>query len=108
MAAGRDDLQLAGADREANDELDALNGRFRPSGRGVRGPEMSTLRSLSSAAALDPIGGLLGVRQFPATAAGDGRLLDWLSGFGTVRLVGIEGTGSYGARLAGHVTGDRH
>ena len=48
------------------------------------------------AAALDPIGGLLGVREFPATAAGYGRLLDWLGGFGTVCLVGIEGTGSYG------------
>ena len=45
------------------------------------------------AAALDPIGGLLGVREFPATAAGYGRLLSWLGGFGTVCLVGIEGTG---------------
>jgi transposase len=56
------------------------------------------------AAALDPIGGLLGVKEFPATAAGYGRLLSWLSGFGTVCLVGIEGTGSYGAGLAGHIT----
>ena len=56
------------------------------------------------AAALDPIGGLLGVQEFPATAAGYARLLDWLSGFGTVCLVGIEGTGSYGAGLARHIT----
>ena len=56
------------------------------------------------AAALDPIGGLLGVREFPATAAGYGRLLGWLGGFGTVCLAGIEGTGSYGAGLARHVT----
>jgi transposase len=56
------------------------------------------------AAALDPIGGLLGVREFPATAAGYGRLLSWLGGFGTVCLVGIEGTGSYGAGLARHIT----
>jgi transposase len=56
------------------------------------------------AAALDPIGGLLGVSEFPATAAGYGRLLEWLGGFGTVCLVGIEGTGSYGAGLARHVT----
>jgi transposase len=55
------------------------------------------------AAALDPIGGLLGVQEFPATAAGYGRLLGWLGGFGTVALVGIEGTGSYGAGLARHV-----
>jgi len=52
------------------------------------------------AAALDPVGGLLGVREFPATAAGYAGLLDWLGGFGTVCLVGIEGTGSYGAGLA--------
>jgi transposase len=56
------------------------------------------------AAALDPVGGLLGVREFPATVAGYGRLLGWLGGFGTVALVGIEGTGSYGAGLARHVT----
>ena len=56
------------------------------------------------AAALDPIGGLLGVEQFPATAAGYARLLGWLAEFGTVCLVGIEGTGSYGAGLARHVT----
>ena len=56
------------------------------------------------AAALDPIGGLLGVRQFPATPAGYTGLLDWLAGFGTVCLVGIEGTGSYGAGLARHIT----
>jgi transposase len=56
------------------------------------------------AAALDPVGGLLGVQEFPATAAGYGRLLGWLGGFGTVALVGIEGTGSYGAGLARHVT----
>ncbi len=55
------------------------------------------------AAALDPIGGLLGVREFPATTAGYARLLDWLAGFGTVALVGIEGTGSYGAGLSRHV-----
>jgi hypothetical protein len=47
------------------------------------------------AAALDPVGGLLGVQEFPATAGGYARLLGWLGGFGTVALVGIEGTGSW-------------
>ena len=56
------------------------------------------------AAALDSVGGLLGVQEFPATAAGYARLLGWLGGFGTVCLVGIEGTGSYGAGLARHIT----
>ena len=56
------------------------------------------------AAALDPVGGLLGVAEFPATTAGYARLLGWLGGFGTVALAGIEGTGSYGAGLARHIT----
>jgi len=36
------------------------------------------------AAALDRVGGLLGVQEFPATPAGYARLLAWLGGFGTV------------------------
>jgi transposase len=56
------------------------------------------------AAALDPIGGLLGVQEFPVTPAGYAQLLAWLGGFGTVCLAGIEGTGSYGAGLSRHVT----
>ena len=55
------------------------------------------------AAALDPLGGLPGVREFPASAAGYADLLDWLDGFGTVALAGVEGTGSYGAGLARHL-----
>ena len=46
------------------------------------------------AAALDGIGGLLGVQEFPTTPAGYARLLAWLAGFGPVCLVGVEGTGS--------------
>jgi hypothetical protein len=41
------------------------------------------------AAALDPLGGLLGVAEFPVTPAGYARLLGWLGGFGTVCLVSI-------------------
>jgi hypothetical protein len=52
------------------------------------------------AAALDPLGGLLGTREFPATSAGYAGLLGWLGKFGHVALVGVEGTGSYGAGLA--------
>jgi transposase len=55
------------------------------------------------AAALDSIGGLLGIKEFPATPTGYVRLLDWLCGFGTVCLAGIEGTGSYGAGLSRHL-----
>jgi len=52
------------------------------------------------AAALDSIGGLPGVEEFPATPARYARLLAWPGGFGQVCLVGVEGTGSYGAGLA--------
>jgi len=64
---------------------------------------VDTHADMHVAAALDPVGGLLGVEEFPVTPAGYARLLSWLSGFGTVALVGIEGTGSYGAGLARHV-----
>src|SRR5262249_34738810 len=52
------------------------------------------------AAALGPVGGLLGGAAFPGTKAGHARLLAWLGKFGDVALVGVEGTGSYGAGLA--------
>jgi transposase len=52
------------------------------------------------AAALDNVGGLLGTESFPTTPAGYARLVAWLQSFGTVGLVGVEGTGSYGAGLA--------
>jgi transposase len=61
---------------------------------------VDTHLDLNVAAALDPIGGLLAVAEFPATSGGHRRLLDWLAGFGPVRRVGVEGTGSYGAGLA--------
>jgi transposase len=52
------------------------------------------------AAALDPIGGLLGVASFATTARGNDELVSWLRGFGQLTKVGVEGTGSYGAGLA--------
>ena len=65
---------------------------------------VDTHAGMRVAAALDPIGGLLGVEEFPVSPAGYARLPGWLGGFGTVALAGIEGTGSYGAGLARHVT----
>jgi transposase len=64
---------------------------------------VDTHQDVHVAAALDGIGGLLGVEQFDTTPRGYAQLLGWLSGFGTVELVGIEGTGSYGAGLARHL-----
>lgn len=55
------------------------------------------------AAALDGYGALLGIETFPTTPAGYRALLAWLAGFGPVGVVGVEGTGSYGAGLARHL-----
>jgi transposase len=64
---------------------------------------VDTHAGMHAAAALDSIGGLLGVREFPATAAGYASLLGWLRGFGALAVAGVEGTGGYGAGLARHL-----
>jgi transposase len=66
---------------------------------------VDTHADMHVAAALDSVGGLLGVREFPATAAGYASLLSWLRSFGTLAVAGVEGTGSYGAGLARHLAG---
>jgi transposase len=55
------------------------------------------------AAALDERGTLLGVESFSTTERGYKKLLGWLSDFGPLELVGVEGTGSYGAGLTRHL-----
>lgn len=61
---------------------------------------VDTHLDLHAVAALDPRGALLGTETFSTSAEGYQALLDWLRGFGTVTLVGVEGTGAYGAGLA--------
>ena len=63
---------------------------------------VDTHRDSNVAAVIDANGGVLGVESFPTTAAGHRSLSSWMSGFGTIARVGIEGTGSYGAGLARH------
>ena len=55
------------------------------------------------AAALDDHGGLLGTASFGTTPDGYRELAEWLSSFGDVALVGVEGTGSYGTGLTRHL-----
>ena len=50
-------------------------------------------------AVVDHLGRHLGDREFPADPAGCRSLLDWMSSFGSVTGVGVEGTGTYGAQL---------
>jgi hypothetical protein len=57
------------------------------------------------AAALDEHGGLLGTASFATTPAGYRELVEWFASLGAVVLVGVEGTGSYGAGLTRHLQG---
>ena len=57
------------------------------------------------AAVVDASGGVLGVESFAATSTGYVELHAWLVGFGTLRRVGVEGTGAYGAGLARYLRG---
>lgn len=63
-----------------------------------------THKDTHAVAALDGTGRLLGVSEFAATAAGYRQIQQWLEEFGKVGCVGIEGTGSYGAGLARHLS----
>lgn len=64
---------------------------------------VDTHRDTHVAAALDQLGRVLATAAFPATGSGFTALTDWLSEFGEVISVGVEGTGSYGAGLAHHL-----
>jgi transposase len=64
---------------------------------------VDTHKDTHTAAVIDAAGRLLGHQTFPATRAGYTRLLTWLTGFGRLLLVGIEGTGVYGSGLAAHL-----
>jgi transposase len=59
-----------------------------------------------TAVAVNDTGRVLGAAQFPTTSAGYRALLAWLRGFGELVLVGIEGTGVYGAGLARFLAGE--
>jgi len=63
---------------------------------------VDTHRDSHVAAVVDMNGGLLGVESFPTTAVGHRSLSSWMSGFGVIERVGIEGTGAYGAGIARH------
>ncbi|MDZ4235795.1 MAG: transposase [Dietzia sp.] len=58
-------------------------------------------------AVIDMAGRRLGDLQIAATTAGYEMLLTYLKSFGAIRLVGIEGTSSYGAGLARRLRAQR-
>ena len=65
---------------------------------------VDTHRDVHVAAVVDSTGRVLGTAPFAADTAGYEQLGDWLQSHGRVVRVGVEGTGSYGAGLARHLT----
>ena len=65
---------------------------------------VDTHKDVHVAAALDELGRLLGTGSFPTTTAGYRQLVQWMRSWGEVVAVGVEGTGSWGAGLARHLT----
>jgi hypothetical protein len=66
---------------------------------------VDTHLDLNVVAAVDGLGGLLGVSEFSADRAGHAQALAWLQSQGRLVKVGVEGTGSYGVGLARHLRG---
>jgi hypothetical protein len=66
---------------------------------------VDTHLDLNVVAAVDGLGGLLGVTEFPADTAGHAQALAWLQSQGRLVKVGVEGTSSYGVGLARHLRG---
>ena len=65
---------------------------------------VDTHRDVHVAAAVNTAGQVLGSAPFRADPAGYEQMNNWLQSQGRVCRVGIEGTGSYGAGLARHLT----
>jgi transposase len=66
---------------------------------------VDTHKDTHTVAAVDAAGRIRGSAQFPANGAGYRALLGWLRALGTLTLVGVEGTGVYGAGLARYLAG---
>lgn len=64
---------------------------------------VDTHRETHTGAVLDHLGRVLGTACFPADANGYCRLVAWMRSFGTLRTIGVEGTGSWGAGLTRHL-----
>jgi transposase len=65
---------------------------------------VDTHKDTHAVAALDELGRVLDTATFPTTTAGYRALLRWLTNFGELTAVGVEGTGAWGAGLARFLT----
>lgn len=66
---------------------------------------IDTHADILAVAVVDGQGRIQGVDQFPATAAGHKRLMQWMAGHGRVTHAGVEGTASYGKGVTQHLQG---
>jgi transposase len=66
---------------------------------------VDTHKHAHHAAVIDGNGRRMGVRGFPSDAGGQADLLAWMRSHGSVRSIGIEGSGFYGASLARFLVG---
>jgi transposase len=67
---------------------------------------VDTHKHAHHAAVIDGNGRLIGVREFGSDARGEADLLAWMRSHGSVRSIGIEGSGFYGASLARFLVGE--
>ena len=61
---------------------------------------VDTHQDLHVAAVVDHRGATVATEQFAATRHGYAELITWMAGYGSLKRVGVECTGSYGAGLA--------
>ena len=65
---------------------------------------VDTHKDTHVAAVIDAAARLLGTASFDADTGGYQQMLGWMGSFGALTRVGVEGTGSYGAGLARHLS----
>jgi transposase len=64
---------------------------------------VDTHKDFHVVAAVDQVGRTLGTATFENTAQGHAKTVCWLASLGLIEVVGVEGTGSYGAGLMRHL-----
>ena len=65
---------------------------------------VDTHKHIHVGAIINGLGRLVDTASFPATTVGYGELLGWMQAAGDLDMVGVEGTGSWGAGLSRHLT----
>jgi len=91
------------ATSELKEKTEMANAMLSDLSRPVTGG-VDTHKDTHVAAIVDHLGTELATESFPTTASGYVDLAAWMRSFGDVVRVGVEGTGSWGAGLARHLT----